>query len=507
MTGTRFYTRPDAGAFTRPLFWLIVGTTIFRGIVSATAPLIDDEAYYWLWAHHLDWSYLDHPPMIAYLVFLTTRVGHNAIWIRLGALLLGAATTYALFLLGRETFGARAGFIAAVLFQIAPVLAGGALLATSDSPLFLAWTLALRYVWQALHGWPRRWAAAGIAVGLGLLSKLYIVFFAVGVLVFLPLYGRRWFVRAGPYLASGLAAVLFLPVLYWNAAHNWAMVHFILGERLGGTPHGFAGIQELLTQQLLFALLLFPAFVYAAYAAWQRRADERFGYLFWTSLPPVLFALLAAAAAGAPHGNWFGPGYLGLALVLGAIWNRGVALLAGTSAILVLYRFILPFVPGLPPLPGAETLYGWREAVVRAQQEVRAFDRRPAVLVADRYQITAQLAYYTRNTIPMILLPCPNPASIWPGIQQFGGADGIAVIDARSRPYVKWAQYFARVQELAPLTVQFHNRPLRTFRLFRLEGFSPETNCERLNTLSLRGAPGNVGRRWRRIIFRYTVTR
>src|SRR3989442_8881799 len=243
MTANRVLAQPDGGAFTRPLFWLIVGTTIFRGIGSATIPRIDDEAYYWLWAHHLDWSYHDHPPMIAYIVFLTTRGGDSAIWIRLGALLLGAATTYTLFLLGREMFGARAGFIAAVLFQIAPVLAGGALVATPDSPLFLAWALASRYVWPALHGRPRRWARAGIAVGLGLLSKLYIVFFAVGVLVFLTLYRRRWLVPAGPYLAAGLAAVLFLPVLYWNATHNWAMVHFILSERRGGTPHGLPGIQ------------------------------------------------------------------------------------------------------------------------------------------------------------------------------------------------------------------------------------------------------------------------
>src|SRR2546427_13269815 len=143
MTANRALAQPDGGAFTRPLFWLVVGTTIFRGIIGATIPLIDDEAYYWLWAHHLDWSYLDHPPMIAYIVFLTTRGGDSAIWIRLGALLLGAPTTYTLFLLGREMFGARAGFIAAVLFQIAPVLAGGALVVTPASPLFLAWTPAL----------------------------------------------------------------------------------------------------------------------------------------------------------------------------------------------------------------------------------------------------------------------------------------------------------------------------------------------------------------------------
>src|SRR5438128_8038588 len=140
------------GTMTRPLLWLIVGTAIFRAILGATIPLIDDEAYYSLWAHHLDWSYLDHPPMIAYIVFLTTRFGGDAIWIRLGALVLGAATTYALFLLGRELFSARTGFIAAVLFGIVPLLTGSGLVVTPDGALLLAWTLALRYVWRAVSG-------------------------------------------------------------------------------------------------------------------------------------------------------------------------------------------------------------------------------------------------------------------------------------------------------------------------------------------------------------------
>src|SRR5207249_11932447 len=118
MNNIRVHARLDAGTFTRALLWLIVGTTIFRAIVGATIPLIDDEAYYWLCAHHLDWSYLDHPPMIAYIVLLTTRFGDDAIWIRLGALVLGAATTYALFLLGREVFSARTGFLAGVLFLV-----------------------------------------------------------------------------------------------------------------------------------------------------------------------------------------------------------------------------------------------------------------------------------------------------------------------------------------------------------------------------------------------------
>ena len=120
MNNIRVHARLDAGTFTRPLLWLITGTTLFRGIVGATIPLIDDEAYYWLWAHHLDWSYLDHPPMIAYIVFLTTRFGDDAIWIRLGALIIGAATTYALFLMGRRVWPASRCRSAAGQFGTGP---------------------------------------------------------------------------------------------------------------------------------------------------------------------------------------------------------------------------------------------------------------------------------------------------------------------------------------------------------------------------------------------------
>ncbi len=468
--------RGSAETIGRYLFWLIVVATVVRGLAGTRVPLIDDEAYYWLWAHHLDWSYLDHPPMIAYLIFLTTRLGSNAIWIRMGPLLLGAATTYALFLFGRDLFGTRAGFIAALLFQIVPVLAGGALLATPDAPLFLAWTLAMRLYWQALHGKPRRWVTAGLALGVGLLSKLSMVFLPIGVALYILLHARRWLARPQPYGAAALALVVFLPVIYWNFSHNWAMVRFILYQRPGGTPHGFAGVGELLLQQFAFALVLFPAFAYALYLAWRHRRDERYGYLFWTSFPVIAVTALLAAATGAPHGNWLGPGYLGLAILLGARWNRTTAVLGACSALVLLYGFVLPFVSALPPLPGAEEIYGWKEVAARVEAE-RAGLVGDLGVVADRYQVAAQLAYYTRATIPVTLLPCPNPASIWPRTQEFRARDAIAVIDARWTPLVHWNQFANRVEEARPLAVEFHGRPLRTFRILRLYGVSLAPGC------------------------------
>ncbi len=463
-------------AMTKYLIWLIVGVTVLRGIAAASVPLIDDEAYYWLWAHHLDWSYLDHPPMVAYMIFLTTLPGASALWIRLGPLLLGAATTYAVFLLGRDLFDARVGLLAAVLYQVVPVLAGGGLLATPDAPLFLAWVLAMRFIWRALHGEPRRWSAAGLAVGFGLVSKLYMVFLSVGVAIYVLLHARRWIARPQPYGAAALAALVFLPVIYWNVRHDWAMVRFILYDRPPGTPRGLAGVEELLVQQLAFALLLAPAFAYALYVAWQRRRDDRYAYLFWTSIPVMAATALFAGITGAPHGNWVGPGYLGLTIVLGASWNRLTTLLATVNAIVLLFSFTAPFVYVVPPLPGTEEVYGWREAAARVQRELAALGG-SAGLVADRYQVAAQLAYYTRGAAPVTLLPCPNPASIWPRGDAFHAAQAVAILDTRWTPRVKWDQFASRIEEAPPLTVEFHGYPLRRFRIFRLYQLALAPGC------------------------------
>lgn len=461
----------------RTVFWLIVGATLVRALVGAHAPLLDDEAYYWVWSRHLAWSYLDHPPMIAYLIFVTTRLSDSELGVRLGPLLLGAATTYTLFLLGRELFSARVGIVAATAFQIVPVLAGGAVVASPDAPLFLAWTSVLRFVWHAVHGRPNWWMAAGIALGFGLLSKLHIAFLALGIVIFLALYHRAWFLRTAPYKAAIIAIALFLPVVYWNMTHDWAMARFILYER-AAVLRGVPGITDLVVRQLSFTLLLFPAFVYAIYIAWQRRQDERFAYLFWTSVPVIAVALLLGFLGGTARGTWLAPGYLGLVLVVAALWNRVITLLAIVSGAIVLYTFTVPFLPGLR-IPASEELYGWKEVTGRVQQDLMLVGR-PAVVMADRYEVASLLAYHTRGTVPVVLFSCPNSASVWPQVELFKDASGVTAIDARWTPAVPWEQYFARIEEAAPLTVQFHAQP-RTFRIFRLYRFTPKPGCRPSN--------------------------
>src|SRR2546423_11145477 len=41
---------------------------------ASLVELAPDEALYWVWSHHLAAGYLDHPPMIAYLIALSTKI-------------------------------------------------------------------------------------------------------------------------------------------------------------------------------------------------------------------------------------------------------------------------------------------------------------------------------------------------------------------------------------------------------------------------------------------------
>jgi len=140
--------------------------------------------------------------MIAWLLALTTAVRDSALAIRITPLVLGGFTSYTLFLLGREMSGARAGLIAAVLFQIVPVLAGAGLLATPDAPLLLSWAAALRSARQALRGQSRRWLACGAAVGIGLLSKLSMALLPAGLLLYILLRAPRALRSWHPYPLS-----------------------------------------------------------------------------------------------------------------------------------------------------------------------------------------------------------------------------------------------------------------------------------------------------------------
>ena len=115
----------------------------------------------------------------------------------------------------------------------------------------------------ALHesGNPRWWLAAGLFAGLALLSKFTAIMLlpAVAAFVLVPDWRRRWLLSPWPFLAALIAVIVFLPVLIWNAEHDWASFRFQFVRAVATHPFSFRTVGEFIGLQFgLVGFVLLP---------------------------------------------------------------------------------------------------------------------------------------------------------------------------------------------------------------------------------------------------------
>ncbi len=119
------------------LWFLMILTLVRLGVVFASpTELGPDEAQYWLWSQNLAWGYSSKPPMIAWLIGLTTHLGGNEeAWVRLSAPLLHAGTALILMALAQRIYGAAAGLWTVLIYSLMPGVQLSAGLISTDTPL------------------------------------------------------------------------------------------------------------------------------------------------------------------------------------------------------------------------------------------------------------------------------------------------------------------------------------------------------------------------------------
>src|SRR5262245_42755701 len=177
---------------------------LLRFIWAATIELSPEEAYYWNYAMHPALTYLDHPPMVAWVIRAgTLLLGKSEIGVRIGGLCLVVVSTWLINALGRLWFSRRAGLWAALLFQLIPVYFIYGVIITPDLPLICFWLLTIYLVSIAvLKDRPSAWYCAGAALGFAMLSKYTALFLVPSTLLFLVAdrAHRKWLLRKEPYL-------------------------------------------------------------------------------------------------------------------------------------------------------------------------------------------------------------------------------------------------------------------------------------------------------------------
>jgi dolichol-phosphate mannosyltransferase len=244
-----------------------------RLVYQGSVELLPEETYYWNYSRHLDIGYLDHPPMVAWLIRAGTAVfGQSQFGVRAGALCCGVITSVYVFRLTRNLFDEAAALAALVLAQVLPYFFFSGLLMTPDAPLAAAWAASLYYLERALvAGRSEAWWRAGLSLGIGAISKYSIGLLAPVILAF-TLWdrpSRRWWRRWEPYVAALLALAIFSPVIIWNAQHEWASFAFQTSRRLAEAPR-FA-LHKLIASALI---LITPIGVLAVAAAWMRGSAD-----------------------------------------------------------------------------------------------------------------------------------------------------------------------------------------------------------------------------------------
>lgn len=314
-----------------------------------------DELYYIACGLHLAWGYVDHPPITPLLARVAVGMfGLSLPGLRLFSALAGAGIVLLAGLMARALGGGRfAQALAALAVIAAPLFMVTNTLFQTVPFDQLCWVLSAYLLIQLLKtGRPHIWLLLGVVIGIGLLTKHTMLFFAFGLGVALLLTPeRRWLRTRWPWLAALIAGSLFLPNLLWQAANGWPTLEFLRNNNANVRADSSA-IDFLLGQLILIGPLNVPIWIAGLSYAFSRRRQQ-YRLLGWIYL--VVFVSLFALR-GKPY--YPGPAYPML-LAAGALqceqWVRHSrrSWLRPALLTLVIVGGLVPVLAVLPILPPA----------------------------------------------------------------------------------------------------------------------------------------------------------
>jgi dolichol-phosphate mannosyltransferase len=394
---------------------------VLRLVYAGSVEMMPEETYYWNYSRHLDFGYLDHPPMVAWLIRVATAVfGQTEFGVRAGALLCGAITSIFVYKLTRNLFGAATALGALLLVQALPFFFLSGLLMTPDAGLVAAWAASLYFLERALLGnQSRAWWFAGIGLGLGMISKYSIALLVPVTAAFMAWdpQSRRWWTRGEPYVGAVLALAIFSPVIIWNSQHEWSSFAFQTSRRLAETPqfalHKLIGsVIILITPTGLLAVIaallsrragaqrpeaarrrrfmnlaiLLPLAVITAFSLRHEVKLDWTGAPWTAALPAMALVMLNQDVRAGRFTRWVRAAWMPTLLLMLLIYGAGL-------------HYLVLGIPGVGYDKHIEVIpVGWRDLSAHVIETANAVGKQagsaPLIVGMDRYAIASELAFY-----------------------------------------------------------------------------------------------------------------
>ena len=349
---------------TRARSWLTGGLAVVLALAAAKLLLhlatasrygyFGDELYFLACGEHLDWGYVDQPPLVAAVAWLVRHtLGTSLLAMRLPSALAGAALVLLTGLLAREMGGGRFAMgLSALASALAFVYVVMHHLFTMNAfePLF--WTGCAYVVVRIVRtGDQRLWLAFGAIAGLGLQNKYSMAVFAFALVVGVLLSPqRRSLTRPWIWLGGGLAFLVFLPNVIWNVRHDWPFFELMRNIRASGRDVVLGPLEYVARQALNMNPANLP--VWLAGLGWllfstRGRLFRPLGWAFLVTLATFVVTKGKDYYLAPAFATLFAAGAVGIEGFTEGGRRRWLR-----PALVALQVLMLPFLPlGLPILP------------------------------------------------------------------------------------------------------------------------------------------------------------
>ncbi|NIA08392.1 MAG: phospholipid carrier-dependent glycosyltransferase [Nitrospiraceae bacterium] len=491
-------------------FWTIL--LLWRIIYLLITPLdlSPDETYYWDWSRHLAWGYYSKPPMVAWIIALSTRIfGNIPFGVRIPAAILSTLGLWAIYSLGRRMFGAKAGLLAAIATAASPGFDILGLVMTIDAPLFFFWSLSIYCLWMALdEGLHKRqericdvrwWIASGICVGLGFLSKQTMIVFWPLAMVFLIVSprDRYLFLRPWPYISAGLSLLIVVPVIWWNYGHDWitlyhTMHHFQPNSGEYGlslsTLFRFVSLQLLVISPVSWVLMLLAGGGCLMALRPSHHIPRSIGFLTVFSILP-LAGILVLSLRQRVNANWPAPFYIAASILL-AGWACGqvscrpslyrLRRFFGPGIVIGLGMAVLLYMvpPGLTafglsggPIDPTVRLRGWRDLGQKVEKVKMGLpDQDRLFLLAKRRQTVSELAFYMPGKPEVFRWSdrreIKSQYEVWQGPGDKIGWNCLIVMDAEKELPQDLSACFNSIEPVQKIAISLGHNRKRKFNLY-----------------------------------------
>lgn len=409
----------------RIVVYFLAALTLLRLAAIGFFELSPDEAYYHMWSERMDICFYSKGPGVAAVIWLGTHLfGATVFGIRFFSPLLACGTSWLLFRFTRRLYGDSVALWTVIALNAVPIYNVGGVLMTIDPLSMFFWMAALYTFWLALEeGLMKWWVLTGASIGLGMLCKYTNAMELLSILlllVFTKRY-REQLRRRGFWVMLALAVVCLAPPIIWNARHAWITLHHLTVR--GGLEKAFrisfSELFEFIGAHFgVYSPLIFAGMVIAF---WQgvRLSRMHFKPRFLMAFALPLFAMyLWLSLKEAGEANWTAPATLSLGIFAVAYWHEkaqehrwarifcvaAICVGAGLSAVTLATDFIrLVGYPLSYANDPSTRLRGWETTAETVEAFRTKFEKEsgaPVFLIANKYQTSAELAFYLKDKRP-----------------------------------------------------------------------------------------------------------